>query len=328
MKTIRILFALAIIAALALFGFIYSGIYPIGADVPHARLTALLLETLRERSIEQASARIAVPSLDDAAMIARGGAEYEEMCSGCHLKPGLENSELRKGLYPQPPNLTLAQHGHADPAAAAAQRFWVIKHGVKASAMPAWGLSHDDELIWSIVAFLQKLPSLDAAQYAAMTSGESSHSHEHEHENSTKSLQADEGADSMAGTEPAAIVEQFQQALAGGDTERAAALLDPDVKVFESGGFERSREEYAAHHLGADAEFLGQASIRLLSRSGEAVGDLAWVGSESRISAMDAAKPVELTSTETMVLRKGESGWRIVHIHWSSQLADPSATGH
>ena len=327
MKTIRILFALAIIAALALFGFIYSGIYPIGADVPHARLTALLLDTLRERSIEQASAHIAVPSLDDAAMIARGAAEYEEMCSGCHLKPGLEDTELRKGLYPQPPNLTLAGHGNADSVAAAAEHFWVIKHGIKASGMPAWGLSHDDEVIWSIVAFLQKLPTLDAAQYSAMSSGESSHSHEHEHADSTDA-QAGEGADSMAGTEPAVIVEQFQQALASGDTEQAAALLDPDVKVFESGGVERSRQEYAAHHLGADAEFLGQASVKLLSRSGDAVGDLAWVGSESRISAMDAAKPVELTSTETMVLRKGESGWHIVHIHWSSRPADPSATDH
>ena len=97
---------MAIIVALALLGFIYSGIYPIGADVPHARITSLLLETLRERSIEEASARIAVPPLDDAAMIARGGAEYDEMCAGCHLKPGLENTELRMGLYPQPPNLS------------------------------------------------------------------------------------------------------------------------------------------------------------------------------------------------------------------------------
>lgn len=319
MKTIRILFALAIIAALALLGFIYSGIYPIGADVPHARITALLLETLRERSIEQASARIAVPSLDDPAMIARGGAEYEEMCSGCHLKPGLDDTELRKGLYPPPPNLSLARGGHADPVAAAAERFWVIKHGIKASAMPAWGLSHDDEVIWSIVAFLGKLPNIDSAEYAAMTSGESSHHHEHEHGASTSAAQPDSGADDMAGTEPAAIVEQFQKALTSGQTDEAVALLDPDVKIFESGGVERSREQYAAHHLGADAEFLGQASIKLLSRSGDAVGDLAWVGSESRISAMDAAKPIELASTESMVLRKGESGWRIVHIHWSSQ---------
>ena len=130
----------------------------------------------------------------------------------------------------------------------------------------------------------------------------------------------------MAGTEPGAVVEQFQQALAKGDTEKASALLDPEVRIFEGGGVERSREEYAGHHLGADAEFLGQATIKLLSRTGDAVGDLAWVGTESRISAMDGAKPIELASTETMVLKKGESGWRIVHIHWSSKPVKPSGT--
>jgi mono/diheme cytochrome c family protein len=46
--------------------------------------------------------------------------------------------------------------------------FWTIKHGIKMSAMPAWGASHDDATIWSMVAFLQRLPDLDAAQYKQM----------------------------------------------------------------------------------------------------------------------------------------------------------------
>jgi hypothetical protein len=247
------------------------------------------------------------------------------MCSGCHLKPGLKDTELSRGLYPPPPNLSVARDGHSDPVAVAAEHFWVIKHGIKASAMPAWGLSHDDDIIWSMVAFLQKLPTLDAVQYAAMTSGESSHHHEHEPEESANAAKSDQGTDSMLGSEPAVVVEQFQKALQSGDTEGASALLDPQVRIFESGGVERSREEYAAHHLGADAEFLGQATIRLMSRSGDAVGDLAWVGSESRISTMNGVKPVELVSTETMVLRKGEAGWRIEHIHWSSQPVSQAA---
>lgn len=65
---------------------------------------------------------------------------------------------MRPGLYPQPPDLSKVS---VDPREA----FWVIKHGLKMSAMPAWGLSHDDETIWSMVAFLQKLPSMTAVQY-------------------------------------------------------------------------------------------------------------------------------------------------------------------
>jgi len=80
------------------------------------------------------------------------------MCTGCHLAPGMADSEIRPGLYPQPPNL-------AREKVDARKAFWVIKHGIKMSAMPAWGLSHDDPTIWSMVAFLQKLPMLSPAQY-------------------------------------------------------------------------------------------------------------------------------------------------------------------
>ena len=46
--------------------------------------------------------------------------------------------------------------------------FWVIKHGIKMSAMPAWGSSHDDPTIWSMVAFLRKLPELSPEQYKSI----------------------------------------------------------------------------------------------------------------------------------------------------------------
>jgi mono/diheme cytochrome c family protein len=83
------------------------------------------------------------------------------MCTDCHLKPGAGDSEIRPGLYPQPPNLSQVR---VDPREA----FWVIKHGIKMSAMPAWGTSHDDETIWSMVAFLQKLPDMTPRQYRDM----------------------------------------------------------------------------------------------------------------------------------------------------------------
>ncbi|WP_244859103.1 c-type cytochrome [Shewanella dokdonensis] len=66
----------------------------------------------------------------------------------------------------------------------------MIKHGVKMSAMPAWGFSHDDPTIWSMVAFLMKLPDLSPAQYQELVAkappdedmGEgSSHEHKHNH---------------------------------------------------------------------------------------------------------------------------------------------------
>jgi mono/diheme cytochrome c family protein len=138
--------------------FIYSGIYNIGADDPHSKPVFALLQTLRNRSIEARAASLAVPNLDDPQIILKGAGQYAAMCTSCHLTPGDKDSEIRPGLYPQPPDLTQTR-------VAPKEAFWVIKHGIKMSAMPAWGGSHDDATIWSMVAFLQKLPDMSPSQY-------------------------------------------------------------------------------------------------------------------------------------------------------------------
>ncbi|HEY1141414.1 MAG TPA: cytochrome c, partial [Lysobacter sp.] len=114
--------------------------------------------------------KLKVPDLQDPARIAHGAGNYDAMSTGCHLKPGAEPTELSKGLYPAPPNLS-------QQTVAAAEAFWAIKHGVKASGMPAWGKSMDDAYIWNMVAFLQQLPKLDAVQYQALVARSGGHSH-------------------------------------------------------------------------------------------------------------------------------------------------------
>ena len=150
--------ALAVIGVVGIGAFVYSSVYNIGADDHHTRPVYALLQTLRERSIAWRAKDLTVPNLDDPQLILKGAGQYAAMCTGCHLAPGMADSEIRPGLYPQPPELAKFK---TDPREA----FWVIKHGIKMSAMPAWGGSHDDATIWSMVAFLQKLPDLSPAQY-------------------------------------------------------------------------------------------------------------------------------------------------------------------
>ena len=169
-RKLTIGFVVLIVLALAAGAYVWSGLYNIGADDPHMRATYTLLETLRDRSIEARASQLTVPDLSDPAKITQGAGNYNAMCVGCHLAPGVSETELSKGLYPAPPNLgkELIESAHA---------FWVIKHGIKASGMPAWGKSMDDAFIWNMAAFLQKLPSLDAAQYQAMVGKSGGHSH-------------------------------------------------------------------------------------------------------------------------------------------------------
>ena len=158
------------VAAVTGVGFFYSGFYPMGADDHHNDLTYWALQTLRERSIARAANDIQVPKdLDSSERLLTGGADYNDMCVGCHLKPGINQSDLTLGLYPQPPNLTRAEIHKEDAEVLAQQRFWIIKHGIKASGMPAWGPGHDDERIWNMVAFLQRLPELSPPQYQILT---------------------------------------------------------------------------------------------------------------------------------------------------------------
>lgn len=171
---------LVIVAGIGGTLFLYSGRYPMGADIPHSRLTYWILETLRERSIARASADIEVP--DDLASPQRllaGGADYNDMCAGCHLKPGKESSDFTLGLYPSPPNLSQLHPAEGNSDAQVRRRFWIIKHGIKASGMPAWAPGHDDERIWDMVAFLNRLPDLSSWQYQILTARDDSGAERH-----------------------------------------------------------------------------------------------------------------------------------------------------
>ena len=161
-NTLIALLGVALAAVLGVFAFMWLGMYDMGADSPHWKATVAMLTMMRERSIEKHAASIQVPAdLDDPAIILKGAGQYAAMCAGCHLAPGVSDSEIRPGLYPQPPNLSRVR---VDPR----QAFWVIKHGIKMSAMPAWGFSHDDATIWSMIAFLRKLPGMTPAEYRAI----------------------------------------------------------------------------------------------------------------------------------------------------------------
>jgi mono/diheme cytochrome c family protein len=139
--------------------FVGSGMYNIGADDHHTKPVLAIIETLRDRSIDIRAESLAAPRLADRARIVAGAERYSELCVGCHLAPGVTKSDLRAGLYPHPPNL--AQDAIRDPR----RTFWTIKHGIKMSAMPAWGKSLDDEVIWDIVAFVRQLPNVSPETY-------------------------------------------------------------------------------------------------------------------------------------------------------------------
>ena len=126
---------------------------------------------------------------------------------------------------------------------------------------------------------------------------------------------------SPATRDAAAVVDAFHRALHAGNPSAAAALLAGDALIYESGSVERSKAEYASHHLPADTAFAKATTRTVTKRAGSAGGDLAWISTESTTMGTYKARAIKSRSTETMVLRREKGAWRIAHIHWSSANA-------
>ena len=129
---------------------------------------------------------------------------------------------------------------------------------------------------------------------------------------------AEVGAVTPSARPAAAVVDAFHAALRRGDTKTALSFIAENALIYEAGGVERGRQEYASHHLGADAAFAQAVPGTVTKRAGEAVGAVAWIATEGRTTGTYKDKAIDRITTETMVLRRIGGVWKIAHIHWSS----------
>ena len=244
-RTITTLVAAGAVGSAAVLAGAYAGLVNIGADDPHFPAVHAFLTMARDRSIEVRAKNIEVPKLDDEALIRTGAGNYNAMCIGCHLAPGVAKTELSQALYPAPPNL--AEIGvDGNPAAT----FGVIKHGIKASGMPAWGKSMGDEYIWGMVAFLNQLPKMDAEQYQALVASSSGHQHGggesqmHNHEG--------QHGDNKPGHHDSAAVGEGQQGSGMAEAAEAAPGHHDSAPADHHGGTAPSSDHHAEEASAGD----------------------------------------------------------------------------
>lgn len=142
-------------------GVAYSGAYDVAASDPHNPVVRWYFKTVMRNSVSAHADAIEAPALDEATRIAHGFKEYDEHCAQCHGAPGIEPKVIGKAMRPDPPDLK--ETGRKWPAN---EIFWVIKHGVKMTGMPAWGEEMSDDRVWSVTAFVKnRLPELNADGY-------------------------------------------------------------------------------------------------------------------------------------------------------------------
>jgi len=184
MRIFSTLFVLLVVLATLVVLFVFSGTYNVAAVEPDSAVVSWLLATIRDQSVAKRSKEITPPPLTDPKLAQAGLREYHSMCFGCHAAPGHELSEIAQGLNPKPPKLDAEDVQ----AGSDAELYWVVKNGLRMTGMPAFGPTHEDKELWSIVAFLRRLPKLKPQEYDAMVEaaglqkGEEEHEHHHAHE--------------------------------------------------------------------------------------------------------------------------------------------------
>lgn len=148
----------------------YSGAYNVAASQDHTAFVRWALDTTMKNSVTSHAADIEAPEAFSDAMVASGASAYKSMCEHCHGGPGVEQAEWARGMLPQPPHLS-EEVQHWEPN----EVFWLVKHGVRMSAMPSFGETHDDRALWEVTAFVVRLPGMAASTYGEFDRAESSH---------------------------------------------------------------------------------------------------------------------------------------------------------
>lgn len=146
---------------------IYFGWYDVSATGPHTVPVHALLDVALTRSVKVRSADIDVPELDSPARIQRGDGLFRAHCVQCHGAPGQAPEPYALGMNPAPASLVGSARERP-----AAEMFWITRHGIKMTGMPAWQYRLTDEQIWDVVAFMRVLPTLSPEQYRDLAQAE------------------------------------------------------------------------------------------------------------------------------------------------------------
>jgi mono/diheme cytochrome c family protein len=162
MKLVTAMFIVLVLIGAGAGFVIYSGIYNVGMDNHDNAVINWVLDTAMTRSVQRHARGISVPPLADSTLIDLGFHEYRA-CAGCHGAPGRPAGPMAKGLWPEAPDLAKTADDWTP-----AELYWIIKNGLKFSAMPAWGPSRDDHQLWALTAFVRKLPKMSEEEYKAM----------------------------------------------------------------------------------------------------------------------------------------------------------------
>ena len=147
-----------LLIALGTFVYLHFGFLRFNADEQPSALESKLAMSAVDAFLERrAPAANSAPQSSDADLL-EGMKLYTANCAVCHGDPGQPERVMGKSFYPPVPQFM------NDPADMPARHnFYIIKHGIRWTGMPAWGSSLNDAQIWTLTAFLAQMDKLPPA---------------------------------------------------------------------------------------------------------------------------------------------------------------------
>jgi len=158
---------------------IWVGLINVAATHPSPILERVLAFAAA-RSIARHADAMTNPVAAEPQVLDVGLRHYADMCLMCHGAPEVEPHAFARHLSPTPPPLTAASVQASSDGAL----FWIIANGIMTTGMPAFGPTHSDEELWTLVTFLRHLPQLSPGEREHLLTAQSGshqagHTHEH-----------------------------------------------------------------------------------------------------------------------------------------------------
>lgn len=139
------------------------GWFAVGASSTHSRLVYWVTHETMIHAVQAQAKFVAAPPRFTRSQVLRGFQAYDRECVMCHGAPGVARAPWVSGITPTPPYLLDAARQWTP-----SELKVIVANGLKMTAMPAWNARHPESQAWDLVAFLEQLHGMPAAEYARL----------------------------------------------------------------------------------------------------------------------------------------------------------------
>ena len=166
MRLLALIGFLAIVVGVAALVFFFGDFYNVAATNAEPAPVSWALIKVRMASVDRNATEQPPSGFDTPEKVQAGAKAYMARgCTNCHGGPGVEWQKFSEGLRPDPPDLK-----DVVPNRLPRHLFWVVKNGINMTGMPSFGATGvPDPELWSIVAFLKKLPEVKEEDFKKWT---------------------------------------------------------------------------------------------------------------------------------------------------------------